>query len=381
MSQAVRSLLVVLVGGVALVFAAGKIVRSPAFLTPKDFLEYWAAARLNLRGENPYDPARLLAEQRTADPERREAVMMWNPPQALTVYAPLGWLPVRWAALVWIGLQLLLVMVACDWLWRVYAPGRPRWLAQLVGLSFVGTWWVVAYGQNTGLLVFGLAGFLYFTRTNRPLAAGACAALTALKPHLLAGFGVLLLADALARRGRVTLAAGVGVIALSLSVALLTNPDVVTQFTDTVRDPGLGAIPLHGWALPVPSYWLRMHIAPDQFWVQFVPCALACAVLVAWRLRAGEAWDWARALPLVVAISVLTTPYGGWIFDLPVLLVPVVWCAARLTPPLLAVFLAGQVAINVISFATPGGLHEYWWVAPAVLALCFLGFATRRQLS
>src|SRR5262245_20325969 len=103
MSQAVRSLLVVLVGGVALVSAADRIVRSPAFLVPKDFLEYWGAGRLNLRGENPYDPARLLAEQRTVDPDRREAVMMWNPPPALAVYEPLGWLPARWAALVWIG--------------------------------------------------------------------------------------------------------------------------------------------------------------------------------------------------------------------------------------------------------------------------------------
>ena len=139
MSQAVRPVLVLVVGAAAVVFAAGQIVRSPAFSIPKDFLEYWASGRLNLRGENPYDPATLLAEQRTADPDRPEAVMMWNPPPALALYAPLGWLPPRWAALLWIGAQLLAVMLACDLLWRAYAPGRPRWLAQVAGLSFVGT--------------------------------------------------------------------------------------------------------------------------------------------------------------------------------------------------------------------------------------------------
>jgi hypothetical protein len=302
--------------------------------------------------------------------------MMWNPPPALAVYAPLGWISPRGAALLWIGLQLFAVMLASDWLWRAYAPGQPRWLAQVVGLSFVGTWWVVAYGQNAGLLALGLAGFLHFTRKEKPLAAGMFAALTALKPHLLAGFGVLLIADAVTRRGRIALASGASVIALSLGFALLTNPDVVGQFVNAVRNPGPQAIPLHGWTLPVPSYWLRMKLAPDHFWVQFVPCAVACVALLVWRVRAGEAWDWSRALPVVVAVSVLTTPYGGWIFDLPVLLVPVIWCAARLASadrrPLLALFVVGQLAINVISFATPGGLHEYWWVAPAVLALCLL---------
>jgi hypothetical protein len=292
---------------------------------------------------------------------------------------PLGLPPAKWAALLWVGGQVLAVMLACDLLWRTYAPGRPRWLAQFVGLSFVGTWWVVAYGQNTGLLVLGLAGFLHFTRTGRPAAAGLCAALTALKPHLLAGFGVLLLADIATRRGRVTLAAGAGVIAMSLGLAVLANPAVVGQFLAAARDPGPGAVPLRGWKLPVPAYWLRVAVVPDQFWVQFVPCAAACVGLLAWRFRAGDAWDWSRALPAVVAVSVLTTPYGGWIFDLPVLLVPVIGCAARLAycPPLLAIFLAGQAAVNVISFATPGGLHEYSWVIPAVLAPCLLAFLAR----
>ena len=273
-------------------------------------------------------------------------------------------------------------MTACDWLWRVYAPGWPRWIAQLIGLSFVGTWWVVAYGQNTGLLVLGLAGYLHFIRKDRPLAAGAFAALTALKPHLLAGFGALLIADVVARRGRIGLAVGFGVIVLSLGFVLLADPDVIGQFAAAVRDPGPNAIPLHAWTLPVPSYWLRMAVAPDHFWVQFVPCVVACVALVVWRLRASERWDWSRALPVAVAISVLTTPYGGWIFDLPVLLVPVTWCAARLrTHLLLSAFLAGQIAITVISFATPGALHEYWWVAPAVLLSCLLGYRFRHRIS
>ena len=327
MSQSLRSLLVLLVGGVAVVFAANQIVRSPAFHIPKDFLEYWASARLNLRGENPYDPARLLAEQRTADSERDKAVMMWNPPSALAVYAPLAPVQPRWAALFWIALQLFAVMLACDLLWRVYAPGQKRGLAQLVGLSFVGTWWVVAYGQNAGLLALGLAGFLYYTRKGKPVAAGAFAALTALKPHLLAGFGVLFIADSLARRGRSSLAAGTLVVFAALCFAMLTNPNVVSQFIAaeailTRRDsaPRLDAA---GAELLASD-----ETAPDQFWVQFVPRTIASITLFLWRLRAGESWT-TRARPWSSRSRSWRRLYGGWIFDLPVLLVPVIWCAAK----------------------------------------------------
>lgn len=373
MSQTVRSVLVLVVGGLAVALAAGRIVDSPAFRIPKDFPEYWAAGRLNVRGENPYDPTLLLAEQRLADRTRDDAVMMWNPPHSLAVYMPLGLLPPRWAALLWVSLQFAAIMLACLLLWREYAPGRAAWLGPLVGLPFVGMWWVVAYGQNTGLLVLGLAGFLYFRRRNA-VAAGAFAALTALKPHLLAGFGVLLLADAFTRRGLVALLTGVGAIAVSLGVAVLANPAAVDQFLAAVRDPGPGAVPLHGWTLPVPSFWLRVRIDPAQFWIQFVPCAVVCVALLAWRIGAGRSWDWNRALPLVVAVSVLAAPYGGWIFDLPVLLVPVLWAAARLANAGrwegFTAFLVAQSIVTTVSLATPGALHAYWWVAPAALLAC-----------
>jgi hypothetical protein len=390
MSPRVRSLFVLVLGGSALVFVADGVVRTPGFLVPRDFLEYWAAGRVNLRGGNPYHPDELLAEQKLADPDRTHAVMMWNPPPALALYMALGALDPRWAALLWVGAQLTAVFVACDLLWRTYCPTH-RECAAIVALSFVGTWWLVAYGQNTGFMLLGLAGFLHFTRTDRPRAAGACAALTALKPHLLACFGVLLVANAVTRRGRVALATGVAVVAGALAVALASNPAVVSQFVDATRHPAEGAVPLSGWALPVPAYWLRMWLAPDQFWVQFVPCAVACAGFLAYRVKADAAWDWPRVLPLVVAVSFLTTPYGGWIFDLPVLLVPVVWATARLVAakrwmPAGAV-VAGQAAITTASLALPQvlqrpvGLPEYGWVAPAVLVLCLLCLLARTRIS
>jgi hypothetical protein len=390
MSPRVRSVLVLLVGGAALVFATDALVRSPRFPVPRDFPEYWSAGRVNLRGGNPYHPDELLTEQKLADPARTHAVMMWNPPPALAVYMPLGALPARWATLLWVALQLASVFVACDLLWRAYCPTH-RWFAAVVAMSFAGTWWLVAYGQNTGLLLLGLAGVLHFRRKERPVAAGACAALTALKPHLLAVFGVLLLADALTRQGAKSLASGVAVIALALGVAVAANPAVIGQFIEAALHPAEGATPLSDWALPVPAYWLRLWLAPEHFWVQFVPCAVACSGFLAYRVLKGAAWDWSRMLPLVIAVSLITTPYGGWIFDLPVLLVPVVWAAARFVGAkrfqLASAFVCGQVAITVASLTLPDllgrpvGLPEYWWVGPAALALGVPAAFARRQNS
>jgi hypothetical protein len=274
-------------------------------------------------------------------------------------------------------------MASCDLMWRVYGgPRRTRWVAHAVGLTFVGTWWTVSFGQNIGLLLLGLAGFAYFRKVDRPAVAGAFAALTALKPHLLAVFGVLLVLDAvLTRRGRVVLASGAAVLAASLGVALLANPDLVAQYREAVQNPAPGAVPLHGWVLPVASYWLRVEIDPSRFWVQFLPCLLACCGYAAYRLRRGTDWDWTKELPWVVWVSVLTTPYGGWIFDLAVLLVPViraaVWAVRDGRPGVIVPLATAHLAILAVSLIWVYDLHQFWWVAPAVLTAYLVAATTR----
>jgi hypothetical protein len=375
MPARLRSALVAAVGLLVAAAAADRVVNSPAFLNPRDFLEFWSAGAVVARGGNPYDPDELLAEQRRAEPERDAAVMMWNPPWSLAVYVPVGLLPVRWATLVWVGLQLAAVMLACDLLWRVYrGPARLPWVPQLLGLSFAPVVWNVLYGQNAGLLLLGLAGFVHYRAAGKPGRAGACATLTALKPHLLAVFGVLLVLDGLSRIGRIALAAGASTLAVALGGVLLLNPDVIGQFVRTTLHPPPGAVPLTEWVLPVAAYWMRVLVAPERFWVQFVPCAAACLGFAVWRVKSGERWDWPAALPWVVWASVLATPYGGWVFDLAVLLLPVVAVAARLAADgrfaTLTLFTLGQLAVTAASLTWAGSLPGFFWVAPAVLFLC-----------
>src|SRR2546430_16338135 len=100
-----RSVLTAAAFALVVVVLAGQVRRllaDPTIWPPDDFIEYWAAARLTLDGQNPYDPAQLLPLQRANGRQTDDAVMMWNPPWALAVVLPLGLFPAREAQLLWL---------------------------------------------------------------------------------------------------------------------------------------------------------------------------------------------------------------------------------------------------------------------------------------
>src|SRR5262249_2731237 len=161
------------------------------------------------------------------------------------------------------------------------------------------------YGQNTGLLLLGLAGFAQFEKKDRPVLAGIFAALTALKPHLLAVFGVLLVLNAFRPRGTLTLIAGIATIAISVVVAMIVDPEIFSQYQHHLQRKDSGATrPLSGWAVPLASGYLRAAIDASRFWIQFVPCAIACILYALYFWRHRRMWNWSAELPAVVWVSV-----------------------------------------------------------------------------
>ncbi|MBA2225344.1 glycosyltransferase family 87 protein [Thermogemmata fonticola] len=368
--------LLLLVTGIAAI-RVYRGVMSPEL--PKDFVQYWAVGRLVLEGENPYAPALQLREQQHVYPERDIALMMWNPPPALPLYAPWGLLPARLAAWLWNGLQLGAVLAASFLLVRVYASDSAWWWFLPLSLGFAGTVWLLLYGQNTGWILFGLAGFAWGQHRGQPWLAGCCGALTVLKPHLLVGFGLVWIWDVWHRgQRRIALLAGVAAVLLATALAHLSDPQVLPHYLTALREPSPYAVSPKDWMLPTASYWLRHYLAPESMAWQFLPSILAALALLLWRLRWGEKWSWPQALPIVVAVSVLTTGYGGWIFDLPVLLVSLIALAARMyqVRPMLLVYLTvWQFLVTWATFVYGYTLHGFWWVAPAVLGPClFLPF-------
>ncbi len=382
----------------ALVFASAADARPPTVVPPRDFIEYWSAARVHAQGGDPYDGGQLLPYQREAsgEPDKTQAVMLWTPPWTLPLYLPFGLLDPRTGHLLWLAAQAAAVAVSTRLLWRVYggpaeagALGRRAWmLAPLAAAGFGPVWWLLVFGQNTGFVLLGLAGFLYLRTRGYPVAAGAAAALTAIKPHLLALFGLALLLDAVATRdGRRALLGGVGALLVASAVAVIPNPDVFREFAAALARPASQESPnMAGWKLPLAAYWLRVWLAPGSFRVQFVPCAVACALLVPYWWARRRTWDWAAEAPRLVFASVLLAPYGAWIFDLVVLLVPAVRAFTRVArwdrPVPVTAAAAAYLLLSLATLTVPAvvvsrlgwehALHHFIWVAPAVLGWCLV---------
>ncbi len=355
------------------------------FFEPRDFVEYWSAARVLSAGGDPYDAAQLLPVQRiaTGDPDLTEVVSLWTPPWTLPLYRPFGFEPFAVARYVWLVLQLLLIAVSVELLWRTYfragsvsdgiapvAHASGSVLPHLLAVGFAPVFWTVFFGQNTGILLLGASGFLYFRTREQPYLAGAFAALTALKPHMLAVFGVVLVLDAVTKSGRKTLAAGVAVIAAGAVAAVALNPDIFEQFLAALRKPRTPeAVPLSEWQVPLLSYHIRLAVDGEAFRVQFVPCLLGCAVAIPYYWLRRRTWDWRAELPRLVLASAVLAPYGGWMFDLTVLLVPVVaggLAVAKSEVGLVRMGFAAGFAALFLGGIRLQKLHEFVWFAPAV---------------
>jgi hypothetical protein len=112
----------------------------------------------------------------------------------------------------------------------------------------------------------------------------------------------------------------------------------------------------------------------DNFRLQFLAMIPGLFWFAPWYYCNRARWDWKEQMPLLLLMSVLTTAYGGWPFDLVLLLVPVIQIAARLPgadrPPRVAA-VAVHLGIGLVAVVQVArGVEYFWfiWMCPAVLA-------------
>ncbi len=355
-----------------------QLLADPTVWPPDDFVEYWAAAKLTLNGENPFDPALLLPLQQHAGRDTDEAIMMWNPPWALPAVLPLGVIPAREAQLLWLLVHLVTVGYCADRLWLMLGGAREsRWAGWAVGFLFMPAVFVLSSGQISAFLLLGAVLFLECERRNWQYLAGAATVLIAIKPHLAYLLWAGLAVDAVARgRWRVLVGGALTGIVCAL-LPMLWNPQVWHQYADA-----MGNRPPAQWLSPTLGTVLRLAFGFEHFRLQFVSVALG-AVWFTWYRRAHRAnWNWTEQLPIVLAVAFLTAPYGAWPFDMVLLLPAVVqlllsaladlgtkpgWApgAPRFT-------LAGLAAVNLAMLKLNlFQLGSFWflWVSPAVVVL------------
>jgi hypothetical protein len=372
----------------ALAFLAMHFTRqeSRSVLPILDFVEYWAAGRLCLTNGNPYSWDAMLELEKSVgmkpdhSPTTGEEtpLMMFNPPWTLVFVMPLALPSFALSRLLAFVLGVGLVIFCADAIWRIYGGAiEKRWLAWLVALTFVPTLQVLQMGQIGPLILLGLVAFLFYVHESG-WAAGIATVLIAIKPHLFGVFAAALFLWTVHQRRWSIFAGAALTVTIIMACLLGANPHLMDQYWHcmTVHSP-------RDCRTPILGSLLRAMFGPNQFWLQVVPQSVGLVWVAIYWYRRRDHWDWHEELPLLVLVSLLTTPYGAWPFDLVVLLLPVIEIAARARLAsrqqltiMIAVYLAIQLPAMAMSVAGVD-LFYFVWMPPALL-LSYLGL--RRML-
>lgn len=364
-SRALLPIVGLVVCGLLLAMQVRTLLADPSIWPPDDYVEYWAAGRLNLEGKNPYSADLLLPLERDAGRDTDEAVMMWNPPWTLAIAMPLGAMPARVGQLVWFLVGLASLGASA---YLLVESSSRKWVPFAVTFTFLPTFIVLQAGQITFLVVLGLAGFLWFIRRGHGFAAGLACVLVAVKPHLVYLLWPAIALDAIVNRRASVILGGIvgGLVASGIAVAF--NSDVFGQYFTEMSER-----PPAQWVSLTLGTVLRAIFGAKLFWLQFVPVVLGLGWFAARWAKHRKTWNWADELPWIVLVSFVTSPYGAWHFDLVVLLVPLIHRALQLSETAnwrvpLALFVGMNLAMLGMNLAQ---VYSFWfgWVAPFVLIL------------
>ena len=324
-SRTVADLALVLVSGCGLALVALFLCLVPLegnLDGSRDFVVYWATGRQLVRHANPFDPQAMMRIERAAGLNPGYGVLfMRNPPWALPLALPLGFLGLRLAALVWSLVLAACLAVSVLLLWRM--QGRPANHLHWLGLSFAPALLCLFLGQTS---LFSLLGYVLFLRLHRerPFLAGASLWLCALKPHLFLPAGVVLVAWILVSRAWRLAAGAAAALAFSCAVTYALAPSAWPEYLHTMRTTGI-----EREFIPCLSVALRQWISPRSAALQALPVILGCIWALAYYWPRRHGWDWRRDGSLPLLVSLFLAPYC-WLYD-QALAIPALLCAVYRT--------------------------------------------------
>jgi Glycosyltransferase family 87 len=332
----------------------------------RDFVEYWASGHLLAHHANPYDGDAILGIERSVGyPSDLPVLIMWNPPPALLLVLPLGFVGSRAGELLWSLLLLASLFASVRMVWIMH--GRPNHLLNLLGYSFAPALVCLLAGQVSLLVLLGLALFLRLHR-SRPFLAGASLWLCLLKPHLFLPFGLVLLVWAIATRSYRVLGGVAAALGLSSGIVFLWDPLAWMHYGQMMRT--ISTVRMQQEMIPCLSIMLRWAISSKTMWLQYLPSAFGCVWALAYFRKHYDHWDWMEHGSLLMMVSVLLAPYT-WLMDQAVL-IPALLHGAYHTHSrnLLAILALASAVIDIGALRGLALLHSpfYIWTAPAWLA-------------
>lgn len=281
-----------------------------------DFMAFWSASRIALDGApvGAYDPMQIFAVQQRAVPTLGKPFLWHYPPTFYLVVLPLALIPYFWSYIVFTAVTLGIY-------WGVVRRIAAQAGAGMLFLAFPGVFVNAFHGQNA-FLTGALLGATLLLLERRPLLAGVCAGLLAIKPHL-----AVLLPIAFFCMGawRALFAAVLtALLFLGISVAVLGD-GTLHAFFGNLRVVRL--IMEAGW-LP----WPKMPTLFAFAKLLGAPTAVAYALqaLGALAVIACVTWIWRKAAnyglkaAALVSGTLLISPYL-FDYDLALLALPLAW--------------------------------------------------------
>lgn len=372
-----------------LVSLLGQMWRDHSYGAPgtTDFLAFWSAGQLLKQGENPHDIQRLSQIETSQGRSASVPLVMVNPTWLLVWLFPLFLLTFPTATIVWLGTNLAILLIAASLLWLIFVPnGSNRrfavpWMASVI---FVPALLVLRMGQTTGIVLLGLAGFLFFQDRKKDRLAGGVLALTTIKPHLVYLVWIVVTWWILTERRWKVLLGGFGTLALTSAVLTFIRGNWIADYHMALND-----LPLY-WATPTVGGILRWSFGNHASHLQFLAPVFTGLLAIGYLSQAESAITWERIIGPILLLSVTTAAYG-WTYDQIVLLIPylqlVTWLLSEegyhmadraIISGGLILYLGSITALNLLrvnafyGFWIPwilAGVYAYgWWRRRSIIA-------------
>jgi hypothetical protein len=337
----------------------------------RDFVEYWAATRLLLTGNNPYGPQELFELQRSVGWTDSIPLLMWNPPWTLFFTLPFGLASFDVAQFSWLLLNTFIVLFCAKQLWLLYGgPPTAYRKAWLVVLTFAPAYLVLILGQIAPLILLGLVGFVRCARDKHWKWAGALTILVSIKPHLLYLFWIALVLWIIEKRQWQLMIGATVAGFIAATIPLLFSPSVYTDYIQLNNTTAKWPTP-YDWQTPTIGQAARVFFAPEAIWLQFVPCFIGIMWLLFYWHKYKDRWEWVMQMPILIVASLATAAFA-WSFDYIVLLPAIIQVASWLwRRPVLsresAVIISYVIIMALymlVFFLSP---NDFWrfWLGPA----------------
>jgi uncharacterized membrane protein (UPF0127 family) len=341
----------------------------------RDFVEYWASGYQLAHHANPYDRDAILKLERSAGfPSGTQVLIMWNPPPALLLVLPLGFLGPTAANFLWSLLLLASFVAAVRMIWIMH--DRPTNQLHWLGYSFAPALACLLAGQVSLFVLLGLVLFLRMHQSN-PFLAGVSLWLCLLKPHLFLPFGIVLILWVLITQNFKILLGTAFALGVSTAIVFGMNPLVWAHYEQMMST--MSTARMQQELIPCLSIMLRWIISPKTMWLQYLPAVFGCVWALAYFRKQHKHWDWMEHGSLLMFVSLLVAPYT-WLMD-QAILIPGLLYAAYLARSrgLLAILGLASAVIEIGIIRGIPLLHSafYLWTAPAWLAWYL--YATKRS--